>query len=129
MSEAPNDSSLRDIVSLAREEFMTRPEFQASSWAWSHELDDEGFFIFCYLMQDYTEKILSQSHFQETVYTLNLIRHQLLPNSLGEQMGFSLLEQFQILFNLYENLKREKMSWDACEEFIHTQLNTGIKSN
>jgi hypothetical protein len=79
-------------------------------------------------MHDYDEKLLSKNSYQETVYTLNLLRHRLLPLDLTNQ-GISLMDQFQILFNLYEKLKRENMHWDACEEFVQEQLKMHLQQN
>jgi len=40
-----------------------------------------------------------------------------------------MMDQFQILFNLYEKLKRENMHWDACEEFVQEQLKMHLQQN
>ena len=116
------------MIQQARDEFLGKHEFQDQTWQWARELDDEGFFLFCYLMHDYDEKLLSKNSYQETVYTLNLLRHRLLPLDLTNQ-GISLMDQFQILFNLYEKLKRENMHWDACEEFVQEQLKMHLQQN
>ncbi len=116
------------MIHQARDEFLDKHEFQDQSWQWARELDDEGFFLFCYLMHDYDEKLLSKNSYQETVYTLSLLRHRLLPQDLTNQ-GITLMEQFQILFNLYERLKRENMHWDLCEEFIQEQLKMHLQQN
>lgn len=116
------------MVQQARLEFQDRQEFQDNTWQWAHELDDEGFFLFCYLMHDYNENLLSKDSFQDTVYTLNLLKHRLIPLKMSQQ-GLSPLEQFQILFNLYERLKRENMHWDACESFVQEQVQLLLHSN
>ena len=116
------------MIHQARDEFLDKHEFQDQSWQWARELDDEGFFLFCYLMHDYDEKLLSKNSYQETVYTLSLLRRRLLPQDLTNQ-GITLMEQFQILFNLYERLKRENMHWDLCEEFIQEQLKMHLQQN
>ena len=78
------------MIHQARDEFLGKHEFQDSTWQWVRELDDAGFFLFCYLMHDYDEKLLSKNSYQETVYTLNLLRHRLLPLDLINQ-GISLM--------------------------------------
>ena len=39
-----------------------------------------------------------------------------------EKTGLHLLVEFQVIFSLYERLKREEMSWDDCEEYINEQI-------
>lgn len=109
-------------VQKAKEELKQNPHFQSEAWSWVHELDDEGFFIFGYLVHDYNQKVLTQKSLQETVYTLTILRHKLIPSSLSGKMAIPVQWQFQILFNLYEKLKREEMSWDDCQVFIDGQI-------
>jgi hypothetical protein len=116
------------MIHQARTEFLGKNEFQDHSWQWARELDDEGFFLFCYLMHDYDEKLLSKNSYQDTINTLNLLRNRLLPQNLKDH-GITLMDQFQILFNLYERLKRENMHWDACEEFVQEQLKMHLQQN
>jgi hypothetical protein len=116
------------MIHQARTEFLGKNEFQDHSWQWARELDDEGFFLFCYLMHDYDEKLLSKNSYQDTINTLNLLRNRLLPQNLKDH-GITLMDQFQILFNLYERLKRENMHWDACEEFVQEQLKMHLPQN
>jgi hypothetical protein len=116
------------MIHQARTEFLGKNEFQDHSWQWARELDDEGFFLFCYLMHDYDEKLLSKNSYQDTINTLNLLRNRLLPQNLKDH-GITLMDQFQIPFNLYERLKRENMHWDACEEFVQEQLKMHLQQN
>jgi hypothetical protein len=116
------------LIQQARQDFQENEEFRGEPWQWAHELDDEGFFLFCYLVHDYHDQLLSPHSFQETVYTLNLLKHKLIPLHLEEQ-GLPPLEQFQIIFNLYEQLKRGTMHWDACEVFVREAIEQRLRSN
>jgi len=64
---------------------------------------------------------------KESVYTLNLLRHKMLPSR--EKTGLPLLGEFQVIFTLYERLKREEMSWDDCEVYIKEQIEEHRKTN
>ncbi|MGK5094663.1 hypothetical protein WDW89_21945 [Deltaproteobacteria bacterium TL4] len=111
-----------EMVHQAKKEYRGQEDFPRVDWQWVNDLDDEGFFIFCYLIDDYNAQILTKDQFEQTVYTLVMLRHKFVPATLCEKMGLSYREQFQILFNLYEQLKNEEMSWDHCQEYINEQL-------
>ena len=124
------DQEFFELIQQAREEIKTNPDLQAEVWAWIHELDDEGFFIFCYLLEDFNQKIISQKELEETVYTLVMLRHKFIPANLPILQGFSVRWQLQPLFNLYEKLKKEEMSWEDCQQFIDEQFkNLPIRQN
>ena len=111
-----------ETLQKARQEFKELSDFQSESWKWVQELDDEGFFIFYYLLDDYQQNLISQKKYEEAVYTLVMLRHKFLPASLQDQLRITYREQLQILFSLYEKLKTEEMPWDACQTFIDEQL-------
>ncbi len=113
-----------EMIRKAREEFDKNSDFQAEEWEWVHELDNEGFFIFCYLVEDFNQDILTRENFEETVYTLVMLRHKLLPMETQHRMGIPIRWQLQLLFNLYEKLKHEEMSWEACQNFLDAQIKT-----
>jgi hypothetical protein len=46
-----------------------------------------------------------------------------------EKSGLTLLQEFQVIFTLYERLKLEEMSWDACEEYLTEQITKHRKTN
>ena len=58
---------------------------------------------------------------------LILLRHKMLPAE--GKSGLMLLEEFQVIFTLYERLKLEDMSWDACEKYIREQIKVQLKTN
>lgn len=116
------DEKFYNLIRNAKEEFKAHPSFQGEEWAWIHELDDEGFFIFCYLVEDYSNNVISKSDFEQTVYTLVMLRHKLLPATLKESLGISTRWLMQPLFNLYENMKKVTMTWEDCEIFIEKQI-------
>ena len=95
-------------------------EYQTEQWDWTGDLDDAGIFIFSYLLYDYKKKILSLQRLKESVYTLNLLRQKMIPSL--ENSELTLLEEFQIIFTLYEKLKNEEMSWEDCEEYVMEQI-------
>ena len=94
--------------------------FQDDRWHWLDDLDDDGLFFFCYMFQDYYEKTLTASKYEETVYTISLLMHKLLPPS--SKSGLSKMEEFQIILALYETMKKKEMPWDACEAFITSKI-------
>ena len=102
-------------------------EFQTDEWDWTGDLDDAGIFIFSYLLYDYKKKILSLHRLKESVYTLNLLRQKMVPSH--EKTELSLLEGFQVIFNLYEKLKHEEMSWKDCEEYVMEQISAHQRTN
>ncbi|MBS1255664.1 MAG: hypothetical protein MAG581_01473 [Deltaproteobacteria bacterium] len=115
------------VVSDGRRLLESKAEYHTEEWAWTAELDDGGIFIFCYLLYDFKQKILSLHRLKESVYTLNLLRHKMLPSH--EKTGLPLLEEFQVIFTLYERLKHEEMSWEDCEQYIMEQISTHRRTN
>jgi len=116
------DQAFFKLIQQAREEIKNTPELQTKPWDWIHELDDEGFFIFCYLLEDYNQKMISQKDVEETVYTLVMLRHKFIPTDLAILQDLPIRWQLQLIFNLYEKLKKEEMNWEACQKFINEQL-------
>ena len=121
------DDEFSQVVFDARKLLKNKKEYQTEEWAWTSELDDGGIFIFSYLLYDYKQQVLSLSRLKESVYMLNLLRHKMLPRK--EKSDLMLLEQFQVIFTLYERLKLEDMSWDACEKYIREQIKVQLKTN
>ena len=122
-----NDEEFLQVVFDGRNLLKNKKEYQTEDWAWTSELDDGGIFIFSYLLYDYKQQVLSLSRLKESVYMLNLLRHKMLPRK--EKSDLMLLEQFQVIFTLYERLKLEDMSWDACEKYIREQIKVQLKTN
>ena len=106
---------------------MKSPEFEDESWNWIRELEEEGIFIFSYLLLDYRNKTLNQNKLEETVYTLSMLMHKMLPPS--SKSGLSKIGEYQVIFTLYEKLKKDEMSWEACEAFISNQILEYNESN
>ena len=102
-------------------------EYQTEEWDWTGDLDDTGIFIFSYLLYDYKKKILSLRRLKESVYTLNLLRQKMIPSH--EKTELPLLEEFQVIFTLYEKLKHEEMSWEDCEEYVMEQISAYQRTN
>ncbi|MBC8219976.1 MAG: hypothetical protein H8E67_05360 [Proteobacteria bacterium] len=140
MSSAPEDNSndslgstlerddeFAQVVFDGRNLLKNSKEFQKDDWAWTTELDDGGVFIFSYLLYDYKQQVLSLSRLKESVYMLNVLRHKMLPAQ--EKSGLTLLQEFQVIFTLYERLKLEEMSWDACEGYLTEQITKHRKTN
>ena len=140
MSSAPEDNSndspdsiieiddeFAQVVFDGRNLLKSSKEFQTDDWAWTTELDDGGVFIFSYLLYDYKQQVLSLSRLKESVYMLNVLRHKMLPAQ--EKSGLTLLQEFQVIFTLYERLKLEEMSWDACEGYLTEQITKHRKTN
>ncbi len=121
------DVEFSKVVSEGRDLLQDKVEYQTDDWDWTRDLDDGGIFIFCYLLYDYTQKILTLNRLKESVYTLNLLRHKMLPSR--EKTGLPLLGEFQVIFSLYERLKREEMSWDDCEVYLKEQIEKQRKTN
>ena len=121
------DDEFSQVVFDAKKLLKNKKEYQTEDWAWTSELDDGGIFIFSYLLYDYKQQVLSLSRLKESVYMLNLLRHKMLPRK--EKSDLMLLEQFQVIFTLYERLKLEDMSWDACEKYIREQIKVQLKTN
>ena len=140
MSSSPEDNSIVTPIPLKdkddefaqvifdmRNMLKNRKEFQTDDWAWTTELDDGGVFIFSYLLYDYKQRVLSLKRLKESVDMLNVLRHKMLPAQ--DKSGLTLLQEFQVIFTLYERLKLEEMSWDACEEYLKKQITKYRKTN
>ena len=121
------DDEFAQVVFDGRNLLKNRKEFQTDDWAWTTELDDGGVFIFSYLLYDYKQRVLSLRRLKESVYMLNVLRHKMLPAQ--EKSGLTLLQEFQVIFTLYERLKLEEMSWDACEGYLTEQITKYRKNN
>ena len=102
-------------------------EYQTEEWDWTGDLDDAGIFIFSYLLYDYKKKILSLRRLKESVYTLKLLQQKMIPSR--EKTALPLLEEFQVIFTLYEKLKHEEMCWEDCEEYVMEQISAYQRSN
>ena len=122
-----SDEEFMQVVFDGRNLLKNKKEYQTEDWAWTSELDDGGIFIFSYLLYDYKQQVLSLSRLKESVYMLSLLRHKMLPRK--EKSDLMLLEKFQVIFTLYERLKLEDMSWDACEKYIREQITVQLKTN
>ena len=46
-----------------------------------------------------------------------------------EKSELPLLEEFQVIFTLYEKLKHEEMSWEDCEEYVLEQISLHQRTN
>jgi hypothetical protein len=121
------DDEFAQVVFDGRNLLKNRKEFQTDDWAWTTQLDDGGVFIFSYLLYDYKQRVLSLRRLKESVYMLNVLRHKMLPAQ--EKSGLTLLQEFQVIFTLYERLKLEEMSWDACEKYLTEQITKHRKTN
>ena len=44
-----------------------------------------------------------------------------------KKRSLPLLEEFQVIFTLYEKLKHEEMSWEDCEEYVMEQISPTSK--
>ena len=122
-----NEVEFSQVVKDGRRILEIEVEYQNEEWDWTGGLDDAGIFIFSYLLYDYKKKILSLRRLKESVYTLNLLRQKMIPSH--EKMGLPLLEDFQVIFTLYEKLKLEEMSWEDCEEYVMEQISAHHRSN
>ena len=126
-SNFENEVEFSQVVKDGRRILEIEVEYQTEEWDWTGDLDDAGIFIFSYLLYDYKKKILSLLRLKESVYTLNLLRQKMIPSH--EKSELPLLEEFQVIFTLYEKLKHEKMSWDDCEEYVLEQLSAHQRTN
>ena len=122
-----NEVEFSQVVKDGRRILEIEFEYQNEQWEWTGDLDDEGIFIFIYLLHDYKKNILSLKRLKESVYTLNLLRQKMIP--LIKKNELPLLEEFQLIFNLYEKLKQEEMSWEDCEEYFFEQISTNQRTN
>ena len=122
-----NEVEFSQVVKDGRHILEIEVEYQTELWDWTGDLDDAGIFIFSYLLHDYKKKILSLQRLKESVYTLNLFRQKII--SSFEKMELPLLGEFQVIFNLYEKLKHEVMSWEDCEEYVKEQISVHQSTN
>ena len=126
-SNFENEVEFSQVVKDGRRILEIEVEYQTEEWAWTGDLDDAGIFIFSYLIYDYKKKILSLRRLKESIYTLNLLRQRMIPSH--EKTGLTLLEEFQVIFTLYEKLKHEEMSWEDCEEYVLAQISAHQSAN
>ena len=126
-SNFENEVEFSQVVKDGRRILEIEFEFQTEEWNWTVDLDDAGIFIFSYLLYDYKKKILSLRHLKESVYTLNLLRQKMIPSY--EKTELPLLEEFQVIFSLYEKLKHEEMSWEDCEKYVIDQISAHQSTN
>ena len=126
-SNFENEVEFSQVVKDGRRILEIEVEYQTEKWDWTGDLDDAGIFIFSYLLYDYKKKILSLRRLKESVYTLNLLRQKMIPSH--EKTELPLLEEFQVIFTLYEKLKREEMSWEDCEEYVMEQISVHQRTN
>ena len=125
-SNFENDVEFSQVVKDGRHILEIEVEYQTEEWDWTGDLDDAGIFIFSYLLYDYKKKILSLRRLKESVYTLNLLRQKMIPSH--EKTELHLLEEFQVIFTLYEKLKNEEMSWEDCEEYVMEQISANQRT-
>ena len=126
-SNFENEVEFSQVVKDGRRILEIEFEFQTEEWNWTVDLDDAGIFIFSYLLYDYKKKILSFRRLKESVYTLNLLRQKMIPSY--EKTELPLLEEFQVVFSLYEKLKHEEMSWEDCEKYVIDQISAHQSTN
>ena len=126
-SNFENDFEFSQVVKDGRHILEVEVEYQTEQWDWTRDLDDAEIFIFSYLLYDYKKKILSLKRLKESVYTLNLFRQKMI--SSLEKMELPLLGEFQVIFNLYEKLKHEEMSWEDCEKYVLEQVSAHQSPN
>ena len=126
-SNFENEVEFSQVVKDGRRVLEIEVEYQTEVWDWTGDLDDAEIFIFSYLLYDYKKKILSLRRLKESVYTLNLLRQKMIPSN--EKTELPLLEEFQVIFTLYEKLKHEEMSWEDCEEYVMGQISVHQSTN
>ena len=107
-SNFENEVEFSQVVKDGRRILEIEVEYQTEEWDWTGDLDDAEIFIFSYLIYDYKKKILSLRRLKESIYTLNFLRQKMIPSH--EKTELPLLEEFQVIFSLYEKLKHEEMS-------------------
>ena len=126
-SNFENEVEFSRVVKYGRSILEIEVEYQTEEWDWTGDLDDAGIFIFSYLLYDYKKKILSLRRFKESVYTLKILQQKMIPSR--EKTELPLLEEFQVIFTLYEKLKHEEMSWEDCEEYVMEQISAHQRTN
>ena len=126
-SNLENEVEFSKVVKDGRRILEIEVEYQTEKWDWTGDLDDAGIFIFRYLLYDYKKKILSLLRLKESVSTLTLLRQKMIPSH--EKSELPLLEEFQVIFTLYEKLKHEEMSWEDCEAYVLEQISAHQRNN
>ena len=116
---SPGSDTFLNVVAQGRRQIDAK-EFRSKSWSWTRELDDEGIFIFSYLLHDFRKGLLSREKLEEAVYTVGMLLHNMLPDS--SNTGLSRIDEFQVIFSLYEKLKQKEMSWEASEAFVAHEI-------
>ena len=123
---SPGSDPFLNVVAQGRRQIDAK-EFRSKSWSWTRELDDEGIFIFSYLLHDFRKGLLSREKLEEAVYTVVMLLHKMLPDS--SNTGLSRIDKFQVIFSLYEKLKQKEMSWEASEAFVAGEIERMGTSN
>ena len=126
-SNFENEVEFSQVVRYGRRILEVEVEYQTKQWDWTGDLDDAGIFIFSYLLYDYKRKILSLKRLKESVYTLNLLRQKMIPSL--EKKDIPIIEEFQVIFTLYEKLKHEEMTWKDCEKYVMEQISVHQRTN
>ena len=126
-SNFENEVEFSQVVKDGRRILEIEVKYQTEEWDWTGDLDDTGIFIFSYLLYDYKNKILSLRRLKESINTLNLLRQKMIPSN--EKKELPLLEEFQVIFTLYEKLKHEEMSWEDCQEYVLEQISVHQRTN
>ena len=116
---SPDSDPFLNVVAQGRRQIDAK-EFRSKSWSWTRELDDEGIFIFSYLLHDFRKGLLSREKLEEAVYTVGMLLHKMLPDA--SNTGLSRIDEFQVIFSLYEKLKQKEMSWEASETFVAREI-------
>ena len=49
-----------------------------------------------------------------------MLLHKMLPDS--SNTGLLRIDEFQVIFSLYEKLKQKEMSWEASERFVAREI-------
>ena len=111
--------SFLNVVAQGRRQIDAK-EFRSKSWSWTRELDDDGIFIFSYLLHDFRKGLLSREKLEEAVYTVVMLLNKLLPDASNTRL--SRIDEFQVIFSLYEKLKQKEMSWEASEAFVAREI-------
>ena len=126
-SNLGNEVEFSQVVKDGRLILEIEVQYQTEKWDLTGDLDDAGIFIFSYLLHDYKKKILSLRRLKESVNTLNLLRQKMIPSNENKELP--LLEEFQVIFTLYEKLKHEEMTWEDCEEYVMEQISIHQRTN
>ena len=116
---SPGSDPFLKVVAQGRRQIDAK-EFRSKSWSWTRELDEEGIFIFSYLLHDFRKGLLSREKLEEAVYTVVMLLNKLLPDASNTRL--SRIDEFQVIFSLYEKLKQKEMSWEASEAFVAREI-------